>query len=126
MEKVQAALIVSTDQAIRKRFASLFSKAGIPHILESSHTKALLRILDMSIKLGIISIEENTKKDTDFLKVIRIIRPRLSLIAVIDETMIESHRKLLDAGANYCFVKTSRESEIQKIVKEILSEKQSA
>lgn len=126
MEKIQVALIISKDEETRQKFADLFSKAGIPHVLESSHTKALLRILDMSIKLGIIGIEEDDKKNIDFLKVIRIIRPRLSLVAVIDETMIESHSKLIDAGADYCFVKTSRESEIQKIVKEILSDKVSA
>lgn len=126
MEKIQVALIVSKDQKIRKKFSDLFSKAGIPHVLESSHTKALLRILNMSIKLGIIDIEDNDKKSLDILKVIRIIRPRLSLVAVIDESMIENHDHLLAAGAKYCFVKTSRESEIQKFVKELLSQELTA
>ncbi len=122
MKRIQIALIVSADKGIRQKFARLFSKIGVSYILESSHTKAILRILEVGIKLGIVDITSDSQENLDFIKVMKWMRPRLSIIAIIDETMMDDHDKVINAGAKYCLVKSGEDIEIKSIIKEILAE----
>ena len=115
-------LIVSKDSEVRKRFSEMLQKIGVPFIFESDVAQAILRILEIKFKLTIIDLESMDCNQTDFLKVIQLLRPKLPVFAIIDETMIDSYQQFLDAGAKYCLIKTTQDDELAMTIQEILSD----
>ena len=115
-------LIVSKDNDVRKRFSEMLQKIGVPFIFESDVAQAILRILEVKFRLTVIDLESMDCNQTDLLKVIQLLRPKLPVFAIIDETMMDSYQQFLDAGAKYCLIKSTQDEELTMTIKEILSD----
>ena len=112
MKDLKIALIVSSNPDIRERISNILMKIDISLILERKKRKALDRILHVDIKLVFVDIEPKDKESLDFIRLIKKMRPRVSIIALTNETDEKDQKKYLDAGALYCFVKPVEEETI--------------
>jgi DNA-binding response OmpR family regulator len=112
MKDLQIALILSSDPDIRERISNLLMKIDISLILESDRHKALERILHVDLKLVFVDIEPEDTEAVDFIRLIKKVRPRVSVIALTYESAEEEQEKYLKAGAMYCFVKPVEEETI--------------
>ncbi len=112
MKDLKIALIVSSNPEIRERISNILMKIDISLILERKKRKALERILHVDIKLVFVDIEPKDKESLDFIRLIKKMRPRVSIIALTNETDEKDQKKYLDAGALYCFVKPVEEETI--------------
>ena len=112
MKDLKIALIVSSNPDIRERISNILMKIDISLILERKKRKALERILHVDIKLVFVDIEPKDKESLDFIRLIKKMRPRVSIIALTNETDEKDQKKYLDAGALYCFVKPVEEETI--------------
>lgn len=115
-------LIISKDNEIRKRFSDMLQKIGVPYIFESDVAHALLRILEVKFKLTVVDLDTLDCNPMDFLKIIQLLRPKLTVFAIIDESMLDSYQTVLDAGAKYCLVKSAKDEELTGMLHEIVSD----
>lgn len=122
MKDLKIALIVSSNPDIRERISNLLMKIGISLILEKNKNQALERILHVDIKLVFVDIESDDQEGIDFIKLIKKVRPRVSIIALTPDAPKEDQKKYLDAGAMYCFIKSTETEDISEQVGKLVSE----
>ena len=122
MISLKIALIASEDKEIRERFSRLLEQIGVSCIIESHGTKALVRILQVDLKLVIVDMVSISGNGFNFLKVIKSLRPRLPIIAITGDSSEEIRECLLDAGAMYCLVKPVEEKTLKSIVSTLAEE----
>ena len=120
MEKIDITLIVSSDEDIRSRFANLLNQAGAAYVFESKQAVALLRILEIDFRLTIVDLDSIEDHNIDFIKVVRILRPRLPVIVIVDDSFKHAYDEYLEAGASYCLVKSDDKEQIEVLKKEAI------
>ena len=121
MKDLKIALIISSNTDIRERISNLLMKIDISLILEREKRKALERILHVDIKLVFVDIEPEDKEAVDFIRLIKKMRPRVSVMALTRDASKVEQQKYLDAGAMYCFIKSIEAEEISKEVGRLIS-----
>jgi DNA-binding response OmpR family regulator len=121
LNNLQIALIVSSDNEMRDRFSRLFKKIYVSFVLESDKITALMRILEMDIRIIIFDMESFPTNGIDFIRLIKKIKPRTPIITVTEEMSDEKYKELLDAGAFYCIIKKRKKDEIRRMVEGVLS-----
>ncbi len=109
MEEVKAALILSSDATVRSFFSGMIQKTGHSYMLESEEAAALIRVLEYPFRFIVVDSESTTSELTDFLKVLKRLRPRLPVLAVLDESMEDNQSAIIQEGAMYCFLKNHQE-----------------
>ena len=83
----------------------MFQMINIDHLFESSISKAVIRILEMDLKLVIIDCDENEINCPECFRMIKKIRPRLPIMAISSEYSDEIHDQYKSSGADYLLVK---------------------
>ena len=117
MQELKIALIISSDQDIRERISSLLMKIDVSLILERKKRQAIERILHLDLKLVFVDIENEDAETIDLIQLIKKLRPRLAIIAIIDEGLKELQKQLFDIGVMSCFIKPLvREEEMKSIL----------
>ena len=116
MKKLKIALIVSTNDDIRKRFSGLLDKIDVSYILESDRTSAVARIMEVPVKLLIADMLFEKENGFDFLSIVKKVRPRLPIIAITDDPSEEGINRLLDKGVMTCLVQPIKEKEVIEMV----------
>ena len=120
MKKLKIALIVSTNDDIRKRFSGLLERIEVSYILESDRTSAVARIMEVPVKLLIADMLFEKENGFDFLSIVKKVRPRLPIIAITDDPSEEGINRLLDKGVMTCLVQPMDEKEIIEMVGTVL------
>ncbi len=100
-EKIEVVLISANDDEIRNYFAFLLDKIGKSYIFERERTKAVLRILEMEVKLLIIEFENIDDTAFEFIDLIKRIRPKLAVITVTKQVNEILHDRLIEKGVKY-------------------------
>lgn len=103
-EKIEVVLISANDDDIRNYFAFLLDKIGKSYIFERDRTKAVLRILEMEVKLLIIEFENLDAAAFEFIDLIKRIRPKLAVITVTKQINEILHDRLIEKGVKYNIV----------------------
>jgi CheY-like chemotaxis protein len=116
MTELKIALIVSDDEAIRKRFSRLLSQIRAPYLLESDRPTAVARLIDLSVRVLIVDMLSNKEDDLDFLKIVKKLRPRVPIIAITDQIGEEARNRILEEGAKYCLIKSMKDQEVSEMV----------
>ena len=117
MKELKIALIISSNQDIRERISNLLMKIDVSLILERKKRLAIERILHLDLKLVFVDIEHEDTEAIDFIQLIKKLRPRLAIIAIIDEGLKELQKSLFDIGVMSCFIKPlTREEEMKSIL----------
>ena len=117
MKDLKIALIISSNQDIRERISNLLMKIDVSLILERKKRQAIERILHLDLKLVFVDIEQEDTEAIDFIQLIRKLRPRLAVIAIIDEGLVELQNHLFNIGVMSCFMKPLiREEKMKSIL----------
>ena len=117
MKELKIALIISSNQDIRERISNLLMKIDVSLILERKMRLAIERILHLDLKLIFVDIEHEDTEAIDLIQLIKKLRPRLAIIAIIDEGLKELQKSLFDIGVMSCFIKPlTREEEMKSIL----------
>lgn len=113
---MKIALIVSSDEDIRERFAKLLNQVGASYILERDRTKALMRVLTIDLRIIIVDMNFEMNNGLNFIQIIKKVRPRLPIIAITENSSKENYNNLLDAGAMYCLIKPVMGKELINVI----------
>ena len=123
LNKLNIVLIMSAADDIRKRFSRLLDRSGASYIFEREKTTALVRMLELNVKLMILDLQSADSSSIDFIRLIKRLRPRVSIIAVIPDVPKASIDFLTDSGARYCIIKPVEESQAASMVGELVGQK---
>jgi CheY-like chemotaxis protein len=121
MKNPRIALIVASEDRIRKLFSRLLRKIKVSFMIESDQTTALLRLLEMHFRVLIVDMSSPQVNGRDFIYLVKKIRPRLPIIAVTESDKPSVYESLLDAGAMYCIVKDRVEKDMSRLIKNFIA-----
>ena len=116
MKNKKIVLIVSSDDDVQIRFSKLLDRNGISFVLEQEPTKALVRLLDMDVKLIIVDIDAHMINPIDFLHVVCKLRPKGPIMAITDEPSKDMCKMLTDEGVKYILAKQFTTQELSQVV----------
>ncbi len=119
MVDFQIALIVSSDQEIRERFSRLINIMGATCIIEKDRDKALKRLLEVDIRLAIVDMEGDDRKDLEFLNEMKKLRPRVPIMAITDDSAEAMRNQLFNQGVYCCFVKPLAKEDTKEIISKV-------
>jgi hypothetical protein len=115
-KRIHAALILSKDSQIRKTFSILFRRIHVNYLFESTFSKSIIRILELDIKLMIIDYCEHSQEHRNILKVIKKIRPRLPIMALVNKGNDDIFTELHDAGVRFILNKPLRPEKVMDFI----------
>lgn len=114
--RIHAALVLSKDSQIRKTFSMLFRRIHVNYLFESTLSKSIIRILELDIKLMIIDYCEHSYEYRNILKIIKKIRPRLPIMALVHQGDDELYPELHDAGVRFILNKPLRLEKVMDFI----------
>jgi hypothetical protein len=114
--RIHAALVLSKDTQIRKTFSMLFRRIHVNYLFESTLSKSIIRILELDIKLMIIDNCEHSNEYRNILKVIKKIRPRLPIMALVHKGDDELYAELHKAGVRIILNKPLRPEKVMDFI----------
>ena len=115
----QIALIVSSDQEIRERFSRLINKIGATCVIERDRDKALNRLLEIDVRLAILDMDGDDREDLEFLSAVKKLRPKVPIMAIIDDSTEGLRDQLFDQGVYCCFVKPLAKKDTKEIISKV-------
>lgn len=113
MKSLNIALVLSTEKEFRENISNLLNEMGISYIFESRELDALLRIISLPLKVVFLDVESDDDKSLDFIRLIKRLKPQLNLIAL--SNYFADDERIIEAGADYCFLRPVLESGIKSI-----------
>ena len=114
--RIHAALVLSKDSQIRKTFSILFRRIHVNYLFESTLSKSIIRILELDIRLMVVDYCEHSQEYRNILKVIRKIRPRLPIMALVYKGNDDIFAELHDAGVRYILNKPLRPEKVMDFI----------
>jgi hypothetical protein len=114
--RIHAALVLSKDAQVRKTFSMLFRRIHVNYLFESTLSKSIIRILELDIKLMIIDYCEHFHEYRNILKVIKKIRPRLPIMALVHQGDDELYTELHESGVRFILNKPLRPEKIMDFI----------
>jgi DNA-binding NarL/FixJ family response regulator len=118
-QTIKLVLVVSSDEVVRERFARLLSRISTPYMLEREKAKALVRILELDVRILVVDVDNNDES-LDFIRLVKKMRPRLPILAVTSDSSRTEQDRLLDRGAMVVLVKPVEEKAVVNTVKTLI------
>jgi len=120
MKKVKKLVVIaSEDLLIINQMSSILRENDYSTLIEKSATKAILKIMEQEINLLILDLDSSGNFNTDLIKIIKKIRPRLLIVVLTKDNSLETIRKFIQAGVFYCVLKPIQIVEINRLLEAV-------
>ena len=91
-------------------------KAGISFIFEREQSSALLRLLELNVRVILLDITSKELNGVNLLNLVKKLRPRVPIIAVIERHDELFEQSLYDSGAMFCISKETSDENVQSLI----------